>query len=86
MVANNDCLKQETWEQGEQVALAVVSQVKGGLGDISRGTAGGEEQSLQCLRGQEVITAPEVHLFVQRKVTVACILHICTYTMKGFQL
>ena len=48
-MANNDCLKQETWEQGEQVALAMVSQMKGGVGNTGHSTAGGEEQSLQGL-------------------------------------
>lgn len=51
-MADNDRLKQETWEQGERVALAIVSQIKGGVGNTGCGTAGGEEQSLQGLRGQ----------------------------------
>lgn len=45
-MGNNDCLKQKIWEQGERVALAMVSQIKGGVGNTSHGTAGGEEQSL----------------------------------------
>jgi len=32
MMAYDGRLKQETWEQGWRVALAVVSQVKGGVG------------------------------------------------------
>jgi len=56
------------------------------VGNTSRGTAGGEEQSLKGLRGWQVIAAPKVQLSVQRKVIVAYIIHICAYMMKGSQL